>query len=73
MQSKDLEDNDAQDDEESLRCLKFLVEAGANVNACDSLLQTPLHHACTTNNINIVRVLLGFPEITVDVSKTVAL
>ena len=53
--------------DESLRCLRFLVKCGADVNSRDLMKQTALHHACTKNNINVVRELLKFSATNIEV------
>ena len=43
-------------------CVQTLLEFGADVNACDHLMRTPLHHACNAGNLDAVKVLVGIDE-----------
>ena len=48
--------------------VKLLVEHGADVNARDAMGLTPLHQACSRNNIKAVLELLQFKDIDLEVN-----
>nr|XP_018668223.2 transient receptor potential cation channel subfamily A member 1 homolog isoform X2 [Ciona intestinalis] len=52
-------DDEPMPEEETLSCLKLLVDNGAQVNARDAMSLTPLHQACTRGNTDAVRELLS--------------
>lgn len=39
--------------------MQLLLEAGADVNACDSELWTPLHAAATCGHLHLVELLVA--------------
>lgn len=50
--------------EEQDHVLKLLIKRGADVNVRNYTLQTPLHNACLTSNMYIIRILLANGAIT---------
>lgn len=50
---------DVDDGDESIKCMKLLIEAKADFNAVDALGQTPLHNAVGRNSPIFVELLLS--------------